>query len=95
MSDIYTFVLDVDGGTYMSQKDGDSVRDALKVWASSPDADVLKAFGTDDNVAIGQAVESIAASPEGVIPISGLKSVWFVNLQINNADGFLNIIRTL
>lgn len=95
MADTYTFVLDVGGGTYMSQNVGNTVINALKVWAESPDAAVIKAFEADDGMKLKRAVDSIVASPEGVVPIAGLKSAWFVSLKIDNAAGFLNIIRTM
>jgi hypothetical protein len=95
MKDTYTIALDVNGGTYIDQRSGSTPKDALRIWAQNPHPTVLSAFNLSNSDEFHRAVEvGTACSSESIVPLSGLQSVWFFSIQVNEINGFLNLIRT-
>ena len=92
---IYTIVLDVNGGTYVDQSSGASALKAVMNWSKNPHPAVLTAFNSADNEDLRRAIDSnISDGIELLIPISGLQSVWFLHLEVNEIGGFMNVIKT-
>ena len=95
IAELYTFVLDVNGGTYVSQFSEDDLRRAVLLWAQNADEDIISAFGLDSAGALLDAVsDSICDADMGLVVLSGLRSAWFMYVSVNNVGGNLNIIKT-
>ena len=95
MQDTYTIILDVDGGTYVDQHVGATPRGALLTWGQRPHAAIMSAFQLSNVSEFYHAVEaSTNESEQSIVPLSGVQSVWFLTLQVNKIEGYLNVIKT-
>lgn len=93
--DIYTIILDVNGGTYIDQKICSSPEEAFLAWSRKVNNLVLSAFNNIDIKDFEKKISIyLEADDEKIVPIKGLESVWFVSIEVNEIHGFINIVRT-
>lgn len=88
MGMLYTFVLDWNGGTFVSQCESSCVVDAIKIWSEK--------FPVES---IGASVESgpnflASLESERPIPVGGLTSVWCVSALIEDSLALIHIVAT-
>lgn len=85
----FTFLLEFDGGTYISQIDETSLETAMKSWAES--LDLAKIKGMNQNMK-----EEIIGGIEGEDPIAleGLTRVWCFTIMPEGHFGLIHFIET-
>ena len=87
--DLYTVVLDFDGGTYISQVHALSELAALSTWKSAISADVPE---------LSQEVcEELASSleDEQVVALSNILNVWCATATVRGKVALINIVKTI
>ena len=95
MLDAYTIILEIDGGIYVDQRVGSTPREALLTWARRPHIAVMSAFQISEVSEFYRAVEmNTDHNEESIVPLSGIQSVWFLMLHVNEIEGYLNLIKT-
>ncbi len=85
-SNLFSFVLDWDGGTYISQVKAHTLNDAKMQWISMLDLDI---FATDS----AQLLADLQELHEP-IPVDNLQSVWRIQQPIQQLTGIIHIIKT-
>ncbi|KIT90239.1 hypothetical protein QU40_00140, partial [Staphylococcus aureus] len=89
--DLYTFVLDVDGGSYISQILDHDLHEAILSWSDIMDGDILKAFNVSEYTFIKESVEAALRDPDqGPVALANLKNIWFMYFSVNDITGYLN-----
>lgn len=81
---LYTFILELRGGTYVSQVPSESLSEAILLWPTTLKPGEIKYFGE-------KAQSELMVKLREIIPtsIKGMKNVWF--LCLSTKVGFLNI----
>lgn len=88
---LYTFILDLSGGTFTSQAPGKSVREALKRWASHElprIPDLAATVAAEIRQQVGH---------EDPTPVDGLQNVWCAGFLVDSTPckfALLNIVET-
>lgn len=95
MQQTFTIILDVGGGTYIDHCVGDTLRNALLEWALRPHATVMSVFQVSDEKDFYKAVMASTDEVENlIVPLVGIQSVWFFTLNLNDVEGYINVIKT-
>jgi hypothetical protein len=86
---LYTFVLDFDGGTYISQVKAPSTTSACVKWAEELDIADLKGVGR-------KSKESLVNQMKVEEPqlLNGLSNAWCVTAALRGGLALINIIQT-
>lgn len=92
--DLYTIIVEVEGGTYISQIFENYLNSALVKWADSLNKEVIVAFNALDKSAIVTEIIDRLNTKGNVSAIDGLINVWFFYIMVNNISGYINIIKT-
>jgi hypothetical protein len=74
-SSFYTFVMEFEGGTYISQAYGDSLKSAMMAWAETLDTKQIKGMGP-----VMQKEIVIGIEDEDPTALTGLKNAWCFSL---------------
>lgn len=88
---IYTFILDFRGGTYLHQAKAENKDEALELWANQlPTSQILH---------IGQAskqklIESLPDIKKELVSIESLRNVWFFDFLFKTGYAVIHIIKT-
>jgi hypothetical protein len=91
MPELYTFVLDYKGGTYISQTVGESPADAATDWIKNR-LD-LQVIGVKDDT-VEDILRDIEFLEEHPLPITGLKNVWCLSFLADDELALVNIVKT-
>ena len=87
-TELYTVILDYNGGTYASQVSGRDETAALSEWADRLVSEEL----------VGQISEEVAmafqASPNDLVPLEGLVSIWCGSTVAKAGLAIVNIVKT-
>ncbi len=86
---LYTFILDFQGGTYISQLSSRSVNSAVKKWAKELDTDEIFGMGNSVKQEIINEVEK-----DVPIPLKGLKRTWCVSALTGKGLALVNVVET-
>jgi hypothetical protein len=86
-SELYTFVLDFDGGTYIAQVEG-PLQDACEAWLRGE----LGKIEALDRVGQQELIESI--SDEEPTLIDGLENVWCLSGVANGILALVHVVKT-
>ncbi len=85
---LYTIILELQGGTYVSQTRGISERAAVELWTQSLDERIPQVtLAHRRGVAQGLNLEELT-------PLSGLINAWCSSALVDDQLALLNIIRT-
>jgi hypothetical protein len=86
---LYTFIMDYDGGTYVSQVKAPSPKSACLKWARGLDGEQIKGLG-------GKSHESLIAEikDESPTPIHGVLNAWCATALIRGTLALINIVQT-
>jgi hypothetical protein len=88
--ELYTFIMDYLGGTYISQvKAADEVR-ARDIWIKKLKVKEIKSFTNQDKKDI---IKDNFADND-IVRINGTKSVWFFTVETEKGYGHVNLIKT-
>ena len=86
---LYTFILEYRGGTYISQFEGETVEAATHAWACELDTAPIAHFHKKHlRIAREQLDE------DGLVEVDSVKNVWCRTFSIQKHLGLLNIIQT-
>ncbi len=85
MNNLYTFVLDYKGGTYISQAIDNLPGDAVKKW--------IKKLNLEQ-IGIKTTSKVISNPDENISPLDTLKNVWCMTFMINGELALVNIVKT-
>lgn len=88
-SKLYTFMMEFNGGTYISQVSASDPCSALEVWARALDPEAIE--GLCDSVK-AELVQGV--SDETPTPIEGLQNVWCVFLNPGGARCLVHLVET-
>jgi hypothetical protein len=92
---IYTIILDVNGGNFVSQVSANSVEEALKQWSMCVDDRILETFKFADRMESQNTVTcAIDEDENSITRLKDMQSVWFFYLRNKNVEGFINIVKT-
>lgn len=85
----FTFIMELRGGTYISQVKSVGLSDAIVQWGSQLNIDEIKYFShkTKDEL-IGKLHEDSPA------PIEGIKAVWVICYTLQVGFAMVNIVQT-
>ena len=86
MSELYTFFLDYDGGTFVTQVEGNSIHDAYDKWIAMLPL-------TEMNVSLSTEIE-LEDVGERFSKIVDLKNVWCTTLVIENKMAIGSVVLT-
>ncbi len=88
--ELYTFILDYLGGTYISQVKSSNKFEAMKLWIQNLQIDEIENFSNNDKMNLIRD----NFSDEDPIAISGLKNVWHFLITTSKGTGFVNFVKT-
>lgn len=88
--EIYTFVMDYLGGTYISQVEAVNKEQARKIWIKKLEVKEIESFTIQDK----EEILKHNFSDEDIIPLKEIKSVWFFRVETKNGNGYVNIVKT-
>lgn len=91
---LYTFILNFRGGTYISQFRGDDLVSVVRNWIEELDTTDIAHLGEDD---LRLANENWDWDEDEITPINGVKNVWCHTFLIEDHEdhlALLNIIKT-
>lgn len=85
----FTFVIDYDGGTYISQSGGASPKAALRAWLRSFDFSVIPRLST-------RAVQTLRREvcADTPTPVDSVRSVWCIGAALPRRYFMIHIIKT-
>ena len=87
---IYTFLLNFRGGTYVSQVRSNSLRSSLLDWSKNIDVTQIQYLGEKTK----KELQHVILLEEDPIQLAGLQNVWCVHLMISVGSMLLNIVQT-
>jgi len=87
--DLYTFIMDFKGGTYVSQVKAKNKDDACIIWARALKIEDIEDFKIVDKQAI-----AFELTKEEVTPITHNINVWMICLDILGNFSIIHIIKT-
>lgn len=88
--ELYTFIMDYVGGTYISQVEAVDKEHARRIWIKELKVKEIKSFTSQDKKDI---IKDDFADND-IVPIKGMKSVWFFMVKTKTDNGYVNIIKT-
>jgi hypothetical protein len=87
---LFAFVMDWQGGTYISQVEGETVKGATLCWARALDPKGIPGFGKRSKEVL--IVDLEAETP---VEIDGTVSVWCVTALVRGHLALVNVMRLL
>lgn len=88
-NELYTFILDWNDGTYISQLKATSINHSIEKWSANIDTygiDLPNDFNKD---AFLNSVEN-----ESIVSVSNTRSVWCITPDINDEIAIVHIVQT-
>lgn len=94
MKRIFTFILDFDGGTYISQIRADTIDQALRAWTECNDPRADRSSEIEQKNCTWAADLKIVMEEDwsNVVELEGLSGVWFIYFTIDEIPAYLNIV---
>lgn len=87
--DIYTFIMEFRGGTYISQVKENDVNTAMILWSKSLQLTQVKFLGRKGILELQDEIKS-----ESPTRIGDVDNVWFFCLRIKSGLLMVNVIKT-
>jgi hypothetical protein len=87
-SELYTFVLDFDGGTYIAQVKGPALRDACELWLHT-ELEKIDALGQTERTKL---IESVSDDEPAVV--DSMKNVWCLSGLANGRLALVHVVKT-
>ena len=85
----FTFVLELHGGTYVSQSPGRTAREALRRWCGRRHEPLVSQFGAVTVFDMVSAFESAE-----LVPVDGVQGVWSAAVTVGKTLALVHVIRT-
>jgi hypothetical protein len=88
--ELYTFIMEYLGGTYISQIEATSRENARDVWINTLKIEEIDGFTILDkeNIIKENFIDN------DIAPINETKSVWFFMVNAKKGNGYVNIVKT-
>lgn len=87
--DIYTFIMEFRGGTYISQIKGANISAAMVLWGQNLDLAQIKFLGEKGKLELQTELTN-----ESPTKTEGVENVWFFCLRIKPGFLTVNVIKT-
>jgi hypothetical protein len=87
---LYTFIMDYLGGTYISQVKANNERAAMRKWLYNLDVSGIKGFGEKNK----ERLINEDFYDENPVLILGCVNTWCFNLRTTKGFAFINFIKT-
>lgn len=91
MKNLYTFVVEFEGGTYCSQFYEECETGALKLWLTNL---YSKKLEIEFDIKCCENLNSLLINVEMPSVLDGLKNAWFSYLNLNSNEFYINIVKT-
>jgi hypothetical protein len=91
---LYTFIFEFKGGTYISQFSGENEATALKKWVNHPRQEMLASIGFAAKKAAWISKVSEELKEDGYVKLKRTKSAWYAHILIGRSAGHLNFVNT-
>jgi hypothetical protein len=92
MLNLYTFVLDYRGGTYISQVRAETAQEACNTWAKNLNTSEIKHLGIKSKNLL---IDDLQEDYNQLVPLAGLQNAWCTSATIRNHTALINIIETV
>lgn len=89
-SNLYTFVIDYQGGTYLRQNRGSTLKRALHAFMNA----CTKETDYDFFHVLAVALQDHFDSDQWPVPVDELEGVWCVTCPVNDKLALINIVET-
>jgi hypothetical protein len=87
--ELFTFIMDFSGGTYVSQVRSESVKTALSAWAKQLNPKDIYGMGVKMISLLQKEIDQ-----ETPVPLTGLSNAWFASVLIHGRSVFIHIVAT-
>lgn len=87
---LYTFIFDLQGGTYITQVKATHPVDAKRRWAMQLQAEGIEGLEGSITQSMVQEVEG-----QNMVTITGTTNVWCLTLLLRDQFGMVHVIKTL
>jgi hypothetical protein len=91
---LYTFIVDYEGGTYISQVTASEPGSAVLVWAENLDIDVIPGLNANVRQDLLQALQQNEEDGCAYTPLNGLIKAWCASTVIQNVYMSINFVET-
>ena len=88
--ELYTFIMDYIGGTYISQVEAGDKEQARDIWIRNLEVKEIESFTIEDQ----EDLIKENFSDNDIVLIKGTKSVWFFMVETKKGYGHVNLIKT-
>jgi len=88
---VYTFIMDYDGGTYVSQVRSSSPIGAARKWAQSFDTRGVEGIGEASKL---QMVNELNSGFEEPVPLEGMLNTWCIHFVLRGKSALVNFVKT-
>ena len=88
---LYTFILDYLGGTYISQIESENKEQAMMKWIENLEIDQVDGFSHEDQTLIIEKGFDV----EDPSLLDGLSNVWHFLVDTNRGTGYVNFVNTV
>ena len=88
--DLYTFIMEYKGGTYISQVEAHNLYEARKIWAGELNTSEIQYFGPKAKT---QLIEQMNDPENEPVELEGLTNVWCDGATINGSLALINIVK--
>ncbi len=94
-NELYTYILEFKGGTYITQVLCESLDDSLSAWLTQIEKEIkeIKNIGIKTINQIRQQLKNNEIDKPSLL--TGLKNVWYVGISTNIGFLFINIVMTV
>ena len=87
---LYTFILDYNGGTYVSQIEGRSLKIVILKWVRQLDLDTIR-VKNDNKECIETSIKDNIEEP---VLLDGMRNVWCIALRLDRKLAIVNMVKT-
>lgn len=86
---LYTFLMEFEGGTYISQIKTSSPNSACVRWAANLGTSEIQ--GLDEK---GKDILIKEMKKETIVPLNGVLNTWFTTALIRGKSAYINVVQT-
>jgi len=86
---IFTFLMDFEGGTYVSQHAAVDLKLAVQAWVGAIDLASIEGIGIGDRQEFAKQM-----SKSGTTPLSGMNNVWCIDGILSDRLALVHIVKT-
>lgn len=87
--ELYTFLMEFRGGTYISQVESKSLSEATKLWVKQLNIEEIKHLGEKGKIEMIKEAENFELSA-----LYSLKNIWFFCFRIKTGFIMVNVVKT-